>query len=543
MSFPRWRPPVLAFCLLALLAALAPPSAEAAGAAAGHELTFTFTGGVEITELGARYVPPPEGQFEDACGVAVDGAGEILISDYYHRLLDLFSPGRAYLAQTAVLGPDGPCNLAFDPDGVLYVNDWRRDVVRYRPDGAGGYEEAGVIDSARSTGVAVDAAGRIYVDDRTYVAVYEPSGEPVHSAGLPLRIGLGSLGSGYGIAVSEFPGTEGDLYVLDAAAGLVRVYGPDGEELAPILGLGTPERGFVSLQDADVAVDPADGHVFVAQNLEPGFEHPAAAVDEFNPAGEYRGRLPGRIIDAEPSALAVAEGQVYVTSGNDEGAALLGFGPTLPARRLTVALAGSGHGRVTSEPAGINCAGACAAEFDEGEEVLLTAVPEPGSAFVGWSGAGCSGTALCATTMSVDREVTAEFAPAPAAPSTAPGPDAEADGAEHRGGPPAGTAAGGAGAALLRAWVISSAGAVRLAVATAEAGTLSVRGPDLRPLKRQVGPGRQILRLRPTRAAAALAVTGGRALRATATVTFRAAGGRSERIRRKVAFAARSAAR
>ncbi|OLC20087.1 MAG: hypothetical protein AUH38_00710 [Deltaproteobacteria bacterium 13_1_40CM_68_24] len=46
----------------------------------------------------------------------------------------------------------------------------------------------------------------------------------------------------------------------------------------------------------------------------------------------------------------------------------------------------------------------------------LTAVPASGSTFVGWQGA-CSGTAGCALTMDVDRDVTANFSTLP--PGTA----------------------------------------------------------------------------------------------------------------------------
>ena len=133
-------------------------------------------------------------------------------------------------------------------------------------------------------------------------------------------IGSGTLGQGYGVAVSDYSTTEGEIYVPDAASGTVKVYDPAVNLTTPveeINGRGTPQRGFHSLADSAVAIDQADGHLFVADNLEPGFETPAAVVDEFNAAGDYRGQLPHPLTDAEPSALAVDEhGRVYVTSGN-----------------------------------------------------------------------------------------------------------------------------------------------------------------------------------------------------------------------------------
>jgi len=76
---------------------------------------------------------------------------------------------------------------------------------------------------------------------------------------------------------------------------------------------------------------------------------------------------------------------------------------------FTLKVKKEGTGTVTSSPAGINCGATCEAKFDEGKEVTLTATPEGGSTFAGWSGSGCSGTSTCKVTMSAAREVTATF--------------------------------------------------------------------------------------------------------------------------------------
>lgn len=75
---------------------------------------------------------------------------------------------------------------------------------------------------------------------------------------------------------------------------------------------------------------------------------------------------------------------------------------------LTATKAGSGSGTVTSSPAGIDCGATCAASFADGTMVTLTATPDPGSTFTGWSG-DCSGTGPCTVTMDQDRAVTATF--------------------------------------------------------------------------------------------------------------------------------------
>ncbi len=75
---------------------------------------------------------------------------------------------------------------------------------------------------------------------------------------------------------------------------------------------------------------------------------------------------------------------------------------------LTVALAGSGSGSVSSAPAGIACGSDCTETFVYGTIVTLTATPDAGSIFAGWGGA-CTGTDMCSLAMDVARSVTATF--------------------------------------------------------------------------------------------------------------------------------------
>lgn len=73
---------------------------------------------------------------------------------------------------------------------------------------------------------------------------------------------------------------------------------------------------------------------------------------------------------------------------------------------LTVTVAGAGS--VISSPAGINCPGVCAAPFAAADPVALTAVPQAGSVFIGWTGA-CTGAATCTVALSADAAVAAKF--------------------------------------------------------------------------------------------------------------------------------------
>lgn len=275
--------------------------------------------------------PPPEGEIEGACGLAVTSGGNIYVSDYYHRVVDLFSGAGAYQSQVALPGSnpvfgtntlDAVCGLAFDSGGRLYANEWHEGVVRLQPSEA-------VIDSGESTGVAVDAAGDVFVDDRTRVVEYEA---PVQAGDPPAaEIDLGSLADAYGLAVSP---SGARVYVPDAASGAVEVFEPATSLSVPVATIAPP-GGFVSLVDAALAVDASGEkeHLLVVDNTQPGYEHPKSAVYEFEagPAHSYvyLGRLPGAPIYGEPSGVAVdsSSGALYVSSGNDEGANVFAYSP------------------------------------------------------------------------------------------------------------------------------------------------------------------------------------------------------------------------
>ena len=93
-------------------------------------------------------------------------------------------------------------------------------------------------------------------------------------------------------------------------------------------------------------------------------------------------------------------------------------------RVLTIIKAGLGKGRVKSKTTSlvaaavallsdpdIDCGDTCVKEYEEETTVTLTAEPEPGYTFSGWSGA-CSGTGDCTIAVNDVTSVTANFIPA-----------------------------------------------------------------------------------------------------------------------------------
>lgn len=303
----------------------------------------------------------PTKQVEGACGLAIGSDGSLYLSDYYHDAVEIFTNLGPYAYQYSrrvvpAVAPSGPCGLAAGGDGALYVNNYHQNVVRFAPGLLG---SATTIDSADSTGVAVDpATGNVYVNDRTYVAVYEPSGAPVLVGGEPLRIGLGSLVDGYGVAVAS---ASGLVYVADGAEDVVKVYDPAVSLSAPSTVIDAsdgPQNGFVSLHDAALALDQSNGHVLVVDNLQPGFESPEAVVDEFDAAGVYQGQIHQQLVAGEPTGLAVDQGtgDVFVTTGNAEGSNVLAFAPrasaplSLPASSSSLPVGSGARDAATGVP-------------------------------------------------------------------------------------------------------------------------------------------------------------------------------------------------
>jgi DNA-binding beta-propeller fold protein YncE len=287
-------------------------------------------------------------QIEGACGLAVSPDGTLYVSDYYHRDIHSFTLAGTYSSTLALPGGDpfmeinklnAVCGLAADATGDLYANEFHQGVVRLLPS-----EES--IDPGRATGVAVDEDGNLYVDDRTYVAVYNA---PVKAGEKPAEeIGLNSLGEAFGVAVDS---KAGRVYVADASDETVKGFDLAASLTAPpvVTIAGPPGKAsFNSLFNSTVAVDSSptegQGHVLVVDNLEPLHARPQAAVYEFDASGSFLAKLASRAVDTseneivgglhgpifgEPSGIAVdpKSGDVFVTTGNSEKANVFVYGP------------------------------------------------------------------------------------------------------------------------------------------------------------------------------------------------------------------------
>ncbi|HEY2334030.1 MAG TPA: NHL repeat-containing protein [Solirubrobacterales bacterium] len=352
--------------LIGVCAALVGLGVAASAQAAFDDPLFFYT-----PQPSEKNPVPPSGSLSGPCGLAVSSAGQIYVSDYYHRAVDAFSSAPLYSNQplsafsgtaSPHTGPvDDPCGLAFDSSGALYVNDYHREVVRFPTPISLANPNDKAIDAGdpsnvydNPTGVAVDpATSHALIDDRAYVA------ERTSTGALVQKIGEGTLQDGYGIAVSGFPATAGYLYVPDAATETVKVYDPATDAANPIASFAKP-GGFGSLVDSSIAVDNATGEIYVTDTLGAQLsEEPEAIVYVFSAAGSYEGRLKHATIDAAPAGLAVdnsggsAQSRVYVTSGIAENASIYGYPPhaaTAAAAPPLLFSAGSPGGSSTAAP-------------------------------------------------------------------------------------------------------------------------------------------------------------------------------------------------
>ena len=93
--------------------------------------------------------------------------------------------------------------------------------------------------------------------------------------------------------------------------------------------------------------------------------------------------------------------------------------PPAPSYTLSVGFGGNGTGRVTSNPAGIDCPGTCAASFAQGTSVTLTAAPAATSRFTSFTGTCSTPNTTCSLFMSAAASVIATFELLPVASTLA----------------------------------------------------------------------------------------------------------------------------
>ena len=195
---------------------------DSSGGVANGDIYVTDLSGVHVygadgTHLG-DLTDTPNGPNGEACGVAVDGAGNLYVGDFngaVHKYTPTTNPPTTGDWVADVQTPR-QCEVAVDAGGNVYANEWTSPVHKFDSSGLYQYD----VDPNAVLGVAADpVGGHVLVAEADHVAEYDVS-SPL---GPSLVVGFGSFGSTGGVGVN---GTTGDVYVSDSGAGTVERFGP-----------------------------------------------------------------------------------------------------------------------------------------------------------------------------------------------------------------------------------------------------------------------------------------------------------------------------
>jgi hypothetical protein len=392
---------------------------------------------------------PPK-TFLTPCGTTTDSHGDIYVASSAGGStagrIDVFDSQGHFL--TEIPSEYEPCGLAVDSEGNLYTWTYTQDYVylfkpkAYPPKSGTEYAPTRLYDPHEhgnpgaelclaAWSVAVDpSSDHLYIAHICRVEEYGSAaeGSPLIDEHVAGADELGSFGDGMDVY-----GKNHDVYLTSNKSEKNRVFvlaGTDGHTKCTVDGAETAAGSFSFGLGSSIAVDQANGDFYV-------WDYGHKVIDQYAVKGEeckFIGSLPKppTLKGIDPfNDLAVDdplkadeagydspnEGYVYATSGSTAtNSRLFAFAPVFTGEAtLTLHTTGTGSGTVECEIEG-GSAEACAVRYPTGTKLTLTATPDPGSTFSGWSGSGCSGTASCKVTMTEAKSVTAEFTEEEAGP-------------------------------------------------------------------------------------------------------------------------------
>ena len=267
----------------------------AALALGAHSITASYSGDSSfaasqsgITPTSVQEVVPVAGLLIPT-GVAVDGKGNVFISDPDHSQVLKVAPGGSQ--STVGSGLSDPHGLAVDAHGDLFIADFvNNNVVEVTPPSASqpsGSQITVASGLSSPEGVAVDSAGDVFIAEtgNNQVVEVQPGPTP-NTFSAPTTI-LSGLNSPEGVAVD----VQGDVFIADSFNNRVLEVKPDGVQTTVLSGLFQPEG---------VAADD-QGDVFIADTRN-------QRVVEVRPDGTHT-----TIAAALPESVAVdGQGDVFI---------------------------------------------------------------------------------------------------------------------------------------------------------------------------------------------------------------------------------------
>ena len=253
-----------------------------------------------------------DGQFISPTSIAVDGIGQVYVSDENTHRITIFDGEGTFLAVWGVHGDrlgelDGPSGIAFDSDDNLYVADHRNHrIQRFTSDGRFqfGFGSAGSEEGQLSLpwGVTVGANGDVYVADwgNDLIKRFSPDGEFVGQYG-SLGRADGQLKRPSSVAADA----EGYIYVADWGNERVQVFDPEGDFVMKLRGSATVSKWAGEFLSTNVE----EAEARAAADMEPD-------VAQFGGDPHEESSHIERYFWAPVSVKLDDEGRVYVTESN-----------------------------------------------------------------------------------------------------------------------------------------------------------------------------------------------------------------------------------
>ncbi len=380
------------------------------------------------------------GEFRRPAGIAIDSAGLIYVVDGLENEVKIYNADYSFKFS---FGSKGAGNGQFQLPTSIVINEITSEILI--PDftatidsarvqvfdlngvfkrsfvTTGTNEQGETVSFLRPFGIAVDTLDRIYITDgyQNVVTVYDTSGNylgKLYDSNRPLRNPLG---------IAFAPGTS-RLFVASLNTKSIETYGIDSVYGNIAISPQSHDFGSVTVEEVsatqsfDISND-GSGDLAIGAITLAGVNASEYAIVSNNCADTTLIPTAGCEIDVQfkpltagskSASLSIVSDDIYTPTLN---VALNGHAESKQ-YRLTVAKGGAGGGLV--QATGIDCGATCAHDYIDGTVVSLLVLPNEDSAFAGWSGGSCTGTASCVVTMDQAVTVTAIFDISPVPPVT-----------------------------------------------------------------------------------------------------------------------------
>ena len=278
-------------------------------AGGGYEAVHTLGGGFSFVQL---------------AGVALDGAGNLIVADYGNSQVDRVMAKGGYTTVNVLGGYpqfNTPNGLAVDGSGNIFVTDQVNGAL-YEMVAASGYATVNTLAAGFSNpnGVAVDASGNVYVADTGHNAVKEL----VAVAGvIPNSPTIRTLGGGFSSPNAVAVGASGAVFVADSGHSAVKTMpaGCVSSVCVSILGGGFSSPFGVALN--------GNGNLFLVDYL-------SGLAQQLNFSSPPSLSFPNTNVGSNSSATALS-----ISNGGNAAWSLAASGLNAPADYLQVAGSGT----------------------------------------------------------------------------------------------------------------------------------------------------------------------------------------------------------